>query len=349
MRIIQRIVLYLFAVAVIAAGALLFQYELHELYAEVAARVPENMVLRYGVAVAAVVLGVFTMLPFGLFHRKGRSISFSGINGGVVIELDSFEESLRKTIAKLPMVKRVHVNVMPRDNDRKVGIEATVSLKKPADISTRETAERLREFIDKAARGILGADEVTTIDIKVTNIDIDPSQTAESLNSVFERYESAPAPVSESRPAHVATPVTAAPVESGSFRPTASSAAPYAAAAGATVAAASEAGSTSIEPEPAPAYAPESGTAIRDDDAWEAKSSENDRERDLLTYEEAEAYHHTIAPHETPDETSAVASDTEEPDERLDAQSTFGAVGEGAAEDEAKLKRLRDLDDEPGH
>jgi hypothetical protein len=189
MRIVQRTFLYLVSILLIAAGAAAAAYPFSQRVVDLAHKVSGNWMLCLLVGCASAALGLFTLLPFDRFQRKGRGISFGGPTGTVSIQIDPFETSLRKTIAKLPMVKRVAVTVTPKDNDRKVAIEATVSLQKPADASTRETAERLRDFIDKVSRQVLGADEVMTVDVRVEDVLIDPTQTAESLNSIFATAE----------------------------------------------------------------------------------------------------------------------------------------------------------------
>jgi hypothetical protein len=275
MRIVQRVFLYLISLFLIVAGVAIAIYPYNNFVQELIEFIASKWIhcLLLGIVLAA--FGIFTLLPFDRFTRKRRSISFSGPTGTVAIEIDPFESTLRKTIAKLPMVKRVHVTVTPKDNDRKVGIEATVALKKPGDTSTRETAERLREFIDKVARQILGADEVTSVDVRVEDVLIDPTQTAESLNSIFATAEKSVSPA----------PRTVTPV----------------AAAAAPLAVAPEAqevvGASVAETDPA-----QSDTAgdFAEDDAETAPNTESDSDgaqdaspsSDLLTYEEAEELEH---------------------------------------------------------
>jgi len=194
MKTVQRAFLYLMSIAAIAAGAAVAAFPFNDQAAELAHRVSSNWMFCLLIGCAAAALGLVTLLPFGAFARKGRSISFAGPTGTVTIQIDPFAVSLRKTIAKLPMVKRVSVCVTPKDNGRKVGIEAAVTLKKPAESSTRETAERLREFIDKVSRQILGADEIMTVDVRVEDVLVDPTQTAESLNGIFAAAEKNVAP-----------------------------------------------------------------------------------------------------------------------------------------------------------
>lgn len=332
MRIVQRVFLYVVSFFLILAGIAIAMYPYNPQVAEFAQAIagkPMNC-LFVGIVVAA--LGLFTVIPFDLFRRKGRSISFAGPTGTVSIQIDSFEVSLRKTIAKLPMVKRVNVHVTPKDNDRKVGVKADVSLKKPAETSTRETAERLREFIDKVSRQILGADEVISVDVNVEDVLIDPSQTAESLNSIFSKAEESVVPAQRTVTPYVA--------------PTVAAAAATAAMAGAPM---SSEPLREIEED-----VTDVTSAELEADIDEAKSASPSSE--LLTYDEAEELKHTRMT-----ETAAVSDDFESDDPVIDAdvateeaddsralpafdddqkETSFQSLADGSAEDGA-------TDDEP--
>lgn len=292
MRIVQRVLLYVVSFFLILAGIAIAMYPYNPQVAEFAQTIaskPMNC-LFVGIVIAA--LGLFTVIPFDLFRRKGRSISFAGPTGTVSIQIDSFETSLRKTIAKLPMVKRVNVHVTPKDNDRKVGVKADVSLKKPAETSTRETAERLREFIDKVSRQILGADEVISVDVNVEDVLIDPSQTAESLNSIFSRAEESVVPAQRTVTPYVAPTVAAA-----------------------TAAATASMAGAPMASEPLREVDEEvtDGTSAElEADIDEAKSASPSSE--LLTYDEAQELKHTRMT-----DTAAVSDDFESDDPVIDA------------------------------
>lgn len=294
MRIVQRTFLYIISIAIIVDGALFAAYPFSEQARSLVAAVLDKPMLCLLLGLVAVALGVFTLLPFDLFNRKGRSISFAGQTGTVSILIDSFEVSLRKTIAKLPMVKRVSVEVTPKDNNRRVGIEATVSLKKPAESSTRETAERLREFIDKVSRQILGADEVMTVDVRIEDVLIDPSQTAESLNGIFAAAEKNVTPVERT-----VTPLATA------------------------VAAVEEPADEVEEQEPERYLSP---TPIAQADAREDVAKP--KTSSLLTYEEAEELEHArLADANTPD------SD-EPKEESVPSGSSFQSLAAGPDEED---------------
>ena len=325
MRIVQRVFLYVVSFFLILAGIAVAMYPYNPQVAEFARLIagkPMNCLL-VGIIIAA--LGLFTLLPFDLFRRKGRSISFAGPTGTVSIQIDSFETSLRKTIAKLPMVKRVHVHVTPKDNDRKVGVKADVSLKKPAETSTRETAERLREFIDKVSRQILGADEVISVDVNVEDVLIDPSQTAESLNSIFSKAEESVVPVQRT----VTSPVVAAPAVA-------------AAVATAPIAGAPMVSEPLREIEEAVTDGTSGANVDLEADIDESKSVSTSSE--LLTYDEAEELKHTRMT-----ESSAVSDDFESDEPVIDAdvatEDTDDARALPAFDDDLKETSFQSLAD----
>ena len=198
MRIVQRVLLYLVSLAIIAGGLTLFVYPTSELYQLIVNRLPHGQawLLRYTLGCAAFAFGVFTLIPFEMFARKRRSISFPAEKGRTVIELHWFEDALKKTLVKLPIVKRADILVTPVDKDTKVKIEIKVFLSKSEDESTRDASDRLQKFADEAARSILGPNEVKSLEVHITNVQVDVKKTAQE----FSKYP--PAPIE--RPAPVA-------------------------------------------------------------------------------------------------------------------------------------------------
>ena len=266
MRIIQRAFFYVISIVMIGAGAAAAMLPFNQRLSELAARLTEHWMLCLLLGFVSVALGFVTLLPSGLFGRKGRCITFAGPTGTVSIQIDPFETSLRKTIAKLPMIKRVSVAVAIKDNKRKVGVVANVSLKKPEEISARDAGARLLEFVDKAAKRILGADEVASVDVVIDDVQIDPSQTAESLNGIFAAAEKSVEPAPRSITPYVSEPARAepiGPVDEGSLHD-----------------------GPAEEEADAEASEVESATPVEHDDAHSS---------DLLTYEEAEEMRHARA------------------------------------------------------
>lgn len=313
MRIVQRIFLYGISIAMIAAGVAIAAYPFSGQVVEFAHTIASKWMLCLSAGCAAAALGVFTLLPFDFLQRKGRAISFAGPTGTVSIQIEPFEHSLRKTIAKLPMVKRASVTVTPKDNNRKVGIEAAVSLKKPADASTRETAERLREFIDKVSRQILGADEVMTVDVRIEDVLVDSSHTAESLNGIFAKAEEKVVPVERS----------------------------YAPAAVATAGASALAAAAMDDNEDVPAYHRVDVDAEEPEVAAEV-TNDRPQSSDLLTYDEADELQHarwsgddsgmSAEPPAADEESSGESTGTEEPGDEEPSGTSLESLGDDATD-----------------
>lgn len=191
MKLFQRIVLVLLAVAALGAGIALIALPFSEQAMGIVVSYFENSFWRMGAGIVLAAFALFALLPFGGM-RPPTQIVVPSPNGNIVIHLAPVEVSMTRTLGKLPIIKKAHLRVMPTDENRKVRIAAQVALKKPAGASAVETTERLREYIDKLGRRILGATEVTTVELVVTNLLVDPTQTAESLNVMLKGLEEIP-------------------------------------------------------------------------------------------------------------------------------------------------------------
>jgi hypothetical protein len=191
MKLFQRIVLALLAVGVLAAGVGLIALPFSEQAMGVAASYFEDTFWRMGAGIVLAAFALFALLPFGGM-RAPTQITVPSPNGNIVIHLAPVESSMARTLGKLPIIKKADLRVVPTDENRRVRITARVALKKPAGASAVETTERLREYVDKLGRRILGATEVTTVELVVTNLIVDPTQTAESLNAMLKGLEEIP-------------------------------------------------------------------------------------------------------------------------------------------------------------
>jgi hypothetical protein len=120
-------------------------------------------------------LGLYCLVPFGVFGRKkGKQISFESAHGNVKIHLDSAEMSMVKTLKKLPEVKKLTLNLVPADGNRKVRVTAQATIKKAPGAGAREMAAHLSEQISLLAKNVLGVDEVVSVDLDVKNIAVNP-------------------------------------------------------------------------------------------------------------------------------------------------------------------------------
>ncbi|MCL4218658.1 MAG: hypothetical protein KJ052_16860 [Candidatus Hydrogenedentes bacterium] len=196
MRLLQLAVLKLLAVGLIAGAVLLALYEFHGVYWLVADNVPDLAILRYAAVVVLLVAGVFALTPLPRPGQNKKTISYAGAHGTTTIQLDSVEASLTKALSKRPEVKKPTVRVTPDKDRGKVSIFASLTLVKGSSQSVPELSGRVRDYLDDAAQRLLGADEVTSVDLEVRRIEpVDDEKGAEKFShGAFEEPE-APAPV----------------------------------------------------------------------------------------------------------------------------------------------------------
>lgn len=115
-------------------------------------------------------VGLLGLLPFRRFRVGSKVISFQGAYGSVVIQLDSVEATLNRVVGKMPEVKKITVNLLPAEDNRRVRIMADVLLYKDLKAGARETANRVSQYIADTAINILGVEEVTAVDLNVRGI-----------------------------------------------------------------------------------------------------------------------------------------------------------------------------------
>ena len=171
MRLLQLAVLKLLAVGLIAGGVLLALYEFHGVYWLVADNVPDLAILRYAAVVVLLVIGVFALTPLPRPGQNKKTISYASAHGTTTIQLDSVEASLTKALARRPEVKKPMVRVTPDKDRGKVSIFASLTLVKGSAESVPKLSARVRDYLDDAAQRLLGADEVTSVDLEVRRIE----------------------------------------------------------------------------------------------------------------------------------------------------------------------------------
>jgi hypothetical protein len=152
------------------------------------------------------VMGLIALYPSS-HRRKHKTISFPGIHGNVVIELDSVEATLNRVIGRKPEVKRIKVTVDPSEDNRKARVTADVVLYKGVGTSAREAANRVSNYVSDAAVHILGVEDVTEINLNIRGIMLDAEASSQDLGlhehhpvhqeKVVEHEPVAPAPVAE--------------------------------------------------------------------------------------------------------------------------------------------------------
>ncbi|HOE66267.1 MAG TPA: hypothetical protein PLO62_07050 [Candidatus Hydrogenedentes bacterium] len=173
-RVVQITLQKLLCLAVAGAGALLFFMSASEIFRYASAYLPhfDNIVLqtalRYVVGAAIVVLALFATLP-AWKRRRSNTISFPGAHGPIVIQLDSVEASLNRTLRGRPEVRKINVRVQPVNDNRQVRITAGVQCY-TTQAGIRETSDRIGEIIKRTAVNLLGVEEVTTVELKINGI-----------------------------------------------------------------------------------------------------------------------------------------------------------------------------------
>jgi hypothetical protein len=250
MRFLYALVFYLVFLAAIAAGVVLWIYELNELYDLAIKNIPDNAWLRPTVSVAAVAIGVCGLLfPF-LFRqrRKSRTIEFQSKHGYIVIELDSVQKSLQKAMAKLPEVKDISLQVHPSDNDRKVRIVADAVVIKPPGAGIRETASDLEDKLAESAKRMLGVDDIASLDLNISRVLMNVKKEFDNVDKsrLLEHKQ-------EQQPAQAAAPAAAAPAQAPAPAP-----------------------SEPTQPESKPAEAPSDSAAPSGDAKPESEKSEEE-------------------------------------------------------------------------
>lgn len=211
MRILHAIVYYLAFLAILAGGALLYRFELHELYEKATAYIPDDTYARYGAAVASSIIGLAGLVfPFFFRRRGSRTIEFQSKHGYIVIELDSVQKSLRKAMAKLPEVKDISLQVFPSDNDRKVRIVADAVVIKPPGAGIRETASDLEDKLAESAKRMLGVEDIASLDLNISRVLMNVKKEFDNVDkSRLLEHQAAPAPASA--PASAPAPAASAP------------------------------------------------------------------------------------------------------------------------------------------
>ncbi len=186
MKYLQITLQKLISLAVIAVGVALFWLPLGEVYQRVLIYVPHfsndylQMAIRYGAGGVIVIAGLLALLPVFRGRRHLNVISFPGAHGPVMIQLDSVEASLNRTLRNRPEVKKISMRVEPVNDNRQVRIQANVHCY-TTSAGIRETTARISEAIRRTAVNLLGVEEVTTVELKVMGIFADgPSTVATS-------------------------------------------------------------------------------------------------------------------------------------------------------------------------
>lgn len=179
MKMFQTIVYKILALMALGVGSVLVSAPVCPYCAGLVGKVGCCPYMTY-VGGALAIMGLIALYPANV-RRKHKTISFPGIHGDVVIELDSVEATLNRVIGRKPEVKRIKVTVDPSEDNRKARVTADVVLYKGVGTSAREAANRVSNYVSDAAVHILGVEDVTEINLNVRGILLDAEASSQDL------------------------------------------------------------------------------------------------------------------------------------------------------------------------
>jgi hypothetical protein len=126
--------------------------------------------------VLLVAMALLGLLPT-LRRRRGRQISFTGPHGDVAFDLDSVAATIERVILKLPEVNKIKTTVVPVDDDHKAEVTAEVVLN-PPNAGARQAALRVGNQLRHTAIQILGAEQVSHVELIIKRILVDVKKLA---------------------------------------------------------------------------------------------------------------------------------------------------------------------------
>ena len=179
MRLFQLIVIKLLGLAVMIGGAMLAAYRfVPEIpaFTNDAIRLvspqntPFDVLILIPSGALLFLVGFFTLIPRIPAKGKRGHITFRGAHGDVKIDLDSIENNINKAVSKMPEVKSIELKVYPTSNGSSVQIIGDVILYKEAGVGALATSNFVRETIEMTAQGILGVNEVTSVELNVRDV-----------------------------------------------------------------------------------------------------------------------------------------------------------------------------------
>ncbi len=166
-----------------------------------------------GTGILLVVLGLLGLLSRADRKVPVKSISYPGIRGDIVIELEWVEATLNRVIGKLREVKWISVSVDPEEERGKASVTAEVKLVKGADESARETAIRVGDRLADTAANLLGVEDVTRVDLIVKGGGLQDAAPATVTAQAPKPAEEAEAKPLEPEPAEEPVPAEPEPAE----------------------------------------------------------------------------------------------------------------------------------------
>jgi hypothetical protein len=214
MRILQKIILKLMALGLLAVGILLLIFDLSGLYDQTVAFVPDNTILRYVLGAILIVLSIFALLPW--LGRRPRSLTLS--DGETTLRVKAIEKSIREQVNKLPEVKKASVEIRPAKDLRRARVESEVVLVKAPGASLVAITTALKAYMQRSAENYMGAEVVENVGLDIKDIKVDDKAT-----SALVPEGDAPAPEEEKKTAYAeeeagGAAVAAAPAAESAYR-----------------------------------------------------------------------------------------------------------------------------------
>ena len=167
--------------AVVCLGCYFAGTNLRVVYSIVIDTVPSEALLRIGLGMLLIAVGVLGIIPLRKDGPK-NTISFPGPHGDVTMNLDSVEATLNRVVGKMPEVKKIAVRVRPTEDSRKATVRADVWIHRgnePESVS--DIRRRIFTYLQDAAVSILGVEEVTEIAMNVEGVHVDATASLKAF------------------------------------------------------------------------------------------------------------------------------------------------------------------------
>lgn len=130
--------------------------------------------------VLLVLVGLYGFLP-KMPSRKGGTITFTGANGDIVLQLKPIQKVLLKMMRRMPEVYSIKLQVRPDKDGKRALITADVVLKNCAALGARHCAKIVAECISSTARNMLGLAELSAVQVNVAGIHLDAAATGKQI------------------------------------------------------------------------------------------------------------------------------------------------------------------------
>ncbi len=133
------------------------------------------------VAALMIAAGLYGFLP-RLFGRK-RTITYSGENGDVLLELKPAERTLVRVLKQIPEVKKIHVRLTPDKSGQLARVEGDLRLQNVLESPARNIHDLINRYIIETATNMLGIDVERPIKLRIHGTDINAKTASQALRA----------------------------------------------------------------------------------------------------------------------------------------------------------------------